>query len=94
MRWAKYTAGGRTSWGLIEGDSVFIEVSGDPFGEWRKGTSTHKLASVTIEVPLIPRTFYCAGLNYATHVKEVADKRGDVPNIPDRRTSAIAPTTR
>ena len=83
MRWAKYTAAGRTSWGLIEGDSI-AEVSGDPFGEWRKGSATHKLASVKLELPLVPRTFYCAGLNYEKHVREAANKRGEIPNIPDR----------
>jgi 2-keto-4-pentenoate hydratase/2-oxohepta-3-ene-1,7-dioic acid hydratase in catechol pathway len=83
MRWAKYTAGGKTSWGLIEGDAL-VEVTGDPFGEWRKGTATHKLASVKLELPLVPRTFYCAGLNYEKHVREAANKRGEIPNIPDR----------
>ncbi len=83
MRWAKYTASGKTSWGLVEGDRV-VEVSGDPFGEWRKGASTHKLADVKIELPLIPRTFYCAGLNYVKHLTEAANKRGEIPNIPDR----------
>ncbi len=83
MRWAKYTAGGKTSWGLVEGDRV-VEVSGDPFGEWRKGATTHKLADVKLELPLVPRTFYCAGLNYVKHLTEAANKRGEVPNVPDR----------
>ncbi len=83
MRWAKYTAGGKTTWGLVEGDRV-VEVSGDPFGEWRRGTTTHKLADVKIELPVMPRTFYCAGLNYVKHLTEAANKRGEVPNVPDR----------
>ena len=37
-----------------------------------------------IELPLIPRTFYCVGLNYLKHLKEAADKAGTVPNVPDR----------
>ena len=32
----------------------------------------------------MPRTFYCVGLNYLKHLKEAADKRGEVPNVPDR----------
>jgi 2-keto-4-pentenoate hydratase/2-oxohepta-3-ene-1,7-dioic acid hydratase in catechol pathway len=83
MRWAKYTAGGETSWGIVEGDRL-VEVSGEPLGEWRKTSTTHKLADVKIELPLIPRTFYCAGLNYVKHLTEAANKRGEVPNIPDR----------
>ena len=29
MRWLKFTAAGKTSWGIVEGDSV-IAVNGDP----------------------------------------------------------------
>jgi len=83
MRWLKFTAAGKTSWGLVEGDKV-IAVNGDPFGEWQRGTQTHALKDVKIELPLIPRTFYCVGLNYLKHLKEAADKAGTVPNVPDR----------
>ena len=83
MRWLKFTAAGKTSWGIVEGDSV-IAVNGDPFGEWQRGAQSHALKDVKIELPLIPRTFYCVGLNYLKHLKEAADKAGTVPNVPDR----------
>jgi 2-keto-4-pentenoate hydratase/2-oxohepta-3-ene-1,7-dioic acid hydratase in catechol pathway len=83
MRWLKFTANGQASWGIIEGDRV-IAVNGDPFGEWQRTPRTHSLADVKVELPLIPRTFYCVGLNYLKHLKEAADKRGEVPNVPDR----------
>src|SRR5271165_4634327 len=83
MRWLKFTAAGETSWGIIEGDRV-IAVGGDPFGEWQRSARTHALRDVKVELPLIPRTFYCVGLNYLKHLKEAADKRGEVPNVPDR----------
>jgi 2-keto-4-pentenoate hydratase/2-oxohepta-3-ene-1,7-dioic acid hydratase in catechol pathway len=83
MRWLKFTAAGQTSWGIVEGDRV-LTVSGDPFGEWQKTAQSHALKDVKIELPLIPRTFYCVGLNYLKHLKEAADKRGEVPNIPER----------
>jgi len=83
MRWLKFTAAGQTSWGIVEGDRV-IKVVGDPFGEWQRTAQSHALDDVKIELPLIPRTFYCVGLNYLKHLKEAADKRGEVPNIPDR----------
>src|SRR5262249_49455451 len=83
MRWLKFTAAGQTSWGIVEGDKV-ATVSGDPFGEWQRTARTHALKDVKIELPVIPRTFYCVGLNYLKHLKEAADKRGEVPNIPDR----------
>jgi 2-keto-4-pentenoate hydratase/2-oxohepta-3-ene-1,7-dioic acid hydratase in catechol pathway len=83
MRFAKITANGKTNWALVEGDRV-TEISGEPFGEWQKTTAKHDLKNVKIELPLMPRTFYCAGLNYVKHLKEAADRRGEVPNIPDR----------
>jgi len=83
VRWLKFTADRRTSWGLIEGDRV-AEVEGDPFGEWHRTARTHVLGEVKIELPLVPRTFYCVGLNYVRHLKEAADKRGEVPDIPSR----------
>jgi 2-keto-4-pentenoate hydratase/2-oxohepta-3-ene-1,7-dioic acid hydratase in catechol pathway len=83
MRFARITANGKTTWGLVEGDRV-TEMSGEPFGEWQKTSTTHELKNVKIELPLVPRTFYCAGLNYAKHVKEAANRRGEIPSIPDR----------
>src|SRR3981189_1933717 len=83
MRWLKFTADGQTSWGIIEGDRV-TAVNGKPFGEWQRTPRAHSLADVKIELPLMPRTFYCVGLNYLKHLKEAADKRGEVPNVPDR----------
>jgi 2-keto-4-pentenoate hydratase/2-oxohepta-3-ene-1,7-dioic acid hydratase in catechol pathway len=83
VRWLQFTADKQTSWGIVEGDRV-IEIEGDPFGEWRRAARTYSLADVKIELPVVPRTFYCVGLNYLKHLKEAADKRGEVPNIPDR----------
>jgi 2-keto-4-pentenoate hydratase/2-oxohepta-3-ene-1,7-dioic acid hydratase in catechol pathway len=83
VRWLKFTADQKTSWGIVEGDRV-IAVDGDPFGEWRRTPRTHALKEVKIELPLVPRTFYCVGLNYLKHLKEAANKRGEVPNVPDR----------
>jgi 2-keto-4-pentenoate hydratase/2-oxohepta-3-ene-1,7-dioic acid hydratase in catechol pathway len=83
VRWLKFTANGQTSWGIVEGDRV-LAVSGDPFGEWRRTPQNFPLDSVKIEIPLIPRTFYCVGLNYLMHLKEAANKRGEVPDVPAR----------
>ncbi len=83
MRWLKFTADHKTSWGLVEGDRV-IAVDGDPFGEWHRTSRDYALGAVKVELPLVPRTFYCVGLNYLKHLKEAANKRGEVPNVPDR----------
>ena len=83
MRWIKFSAAGRTAYGLVEGEQI-IEVAGDPFNGYERTPRSHALEGVKIEVPLIPRTFYCAGLNYTAHIREHAEKTGGKPNIPDK----------
>lgn len=93
MRWLKFTASGKTSWGIVEGDHI-VAIEGDPFGDWQRTARMHRLGDVKIELPLIPRTFYCVGLNYLKHLKEAADKAGTVPAVPDRPEIATAPRMR
>jgi 2-keto-4-pentenoate hydratase/2-oxohepta-3-ene-1,7-dioic acid hydratase in catechol pathway len=81
VRWIRFTTGGRTAYGLVEGEQV-VEVEGDPFGPYFRTPRVHEFEAVTIEVPVIPRTFYCAGLNYTGHIREVAAKLGHAPNLP------------
>jgi 2-keto-4-pentenoate hydratase/2-oxohepta-3-ene-1,7-dioic acid hydratase in catechol pathway len=84
MRWIRFsTEEQRIAYGIVEGDRI-VEISGDPFGAFEQTTRRHLLEAVKIEVPVIPRTFYAAGLNYVAHVKEYASKRGATPNIPER----------
>jgi 2-keto-4-pentenoate hydratase/2-oxohepta-3-ene-1,7-dioic acid hydratase in catechol pathway len=81
MRWLRYEANGQESYGIIEGDEV-VAVKGDPFAGYQMTSTRHKLHDVKYLVPVIPKTFYAAGLNYAEHVTEMAKKRGEEPNIP------------
>lgn len=68
MRWIRFTAEDHTRYGILEGGRI-LEVSGSPFDGYEKTSRKHDIAAVKIEVPVIPRTFYCAGLNYVEHVK-------------------------
>lgn len=81
MRWLRYAADGHEAYGIIEGDAV-VEVKGDPFAGYQRTATRRKLDTVKFLVPVIPKTFYAAGLNYAEHVTEMAKKRGEEPNIP------------
>jgi 2-keto-4-pentenoate hydratase/2-oxohepta-3-ene-1,7-dioic acid hydratase in catechol pathway len=81
MRWIRFTAAGRTAYGIVEGEEI-VEVAGDPFRGYETSARRHPLAAVKTEVPVIPGTFYCAGLNYTAHAIEQAQKRGVAPELP------------
>jgi 2-keto-4-pentenoate hydratase/2-oxohepta-3-ene-1,7-dioic acid hydratase in catechol pathway len=81
MRWLRYAADGRESYGIIDGDEV-VEVKGDPFAGHEKTATRRKLNAVKFLVPVIPKTFYAAGLNYPEHVTAAAKKLGREPELP------------
>src|SRR6476659_6544522 len=83
MRWIRFTADGRTAYGSLDGETV-SEISGEPWGAHSPTGKTHKLSAVKLEVPVIPRTFYAAGINYAAHIREMAEKRGEKPVFPEK----------
>jgi len=83
MRWCRFKRDGGTSYGLIEGDQV-IAVEGTPFGEYRKTQDVYPLADVKLDIPVIPPTFYCVGVNYADHIRRMAIKRGSQPVFPKK----------
>ena len=83
MRWLRFSKDGRTAYGSVSGDTV-TEIKGEPWGDATPTGATHKLASVKVEVPVIPKTFYCAGINYAAHIREMAEKRGVKPVFPEK----------
>ena len=81
MRWARFDQNGSPSYAIIEGDTV-IPVRGSPFETWERTSEKRNLADVKLLVPVIPPTFYAAGLNYAEHVRETAEKVGLSANLP------------
>ena len=83
MRWCRFKIDGGTSYGMIEGDDV-IAVEGTPFGKHTRTDRSLPLASVKLDVPVIPSTFYCVGVNYADHVRRMAEKRGSKPVLPQK----------
>ena len=83
MKWCRFTAGGSTAYGIIEGDTV-TAVEGSPFDGYTKTSKTHQLDSVQLEVPVVPPTFYAAGINYPEHVTWAAHMRGQEPDLPKK----------
>ncbi len=83
MIWCRFQAGNKVSYGIVEGDTV-TAVEGTPFGEHARTSSKLPLSSVKLLVPVIPGTFFCAGVNYKDHVVKMAQKRGEEPKLPAR----------
>ena len=83
MRWAKIEWQGAVSYGIFEGDRIAL-VDGGLFDGGRRNGGSAALADVRFLVPLMPRTFYAAGMNYVDHVIEQAKIAGREPNIPDK----------
>lgn len=83
MRWIRYSSGGRTAYGIVDGETI-TEVKGDPFKGYEKTTTRHALSSVKIELPVVPQNFFCVGLNYAEHVIQAAKKLGIEAKLPER----------
>ena len=81
MRWVRYEAEGRASYGILEGEQI-EEVSGSPFDDFSRTGNTLSPQSAKLLAPLIPRTFYAAGINYEEHVREAAALLGNEPNLP------------
>src|SRR5918996_5231546 len=81
MRWCRVQSAQRAVYGLIEGERV-TEVTGSPFETYTRTAVTHALSAVKLLVPVIPPTFYAAGVNYRQHVTEMAQRRGVKPEFP------------
>ncbi|MDB5805103.1 MAG: hypothetical protein JWN73_2425 [Betaproteobacteria bacterium] len=83
MRWLQFTPpGGKTTHGTLDDQDRVHAVRGLPWEAHEATGQIHALADVKIEVPLLPRTFYAAGLNYVKHVHEQAARTGKPLNIP------------
>ena len=83
MRWIRYEHDGNSSYGIVT-DSTVEQVSGSPFGEHEKTGVQHALDAVKLLVPVVPPTFYAAGLNYVEHIKSVAASEGRETRIPEK----------
>lgn len=88
MRWMRFEREGKVSFGIVEGNESegeeAVEVAGTPFGEYTRTGARFPMESVRLLPPVIPPTFYAAGLNYPEHAKKYAAKEGRQPNLPKK----------
>ena len=83
MRWVRYEADGKVSYGILDGDEI-EQVSGSPFDTYNRTGSRRAFDSVKLLAPVVPATFYAAGINYEAHVREAAKLLGQEPNLPTK----------
>lgn len=83
MRWVRFHAEHGPRYGLVEDDRV-VEVEGGPFGAHRATGRRWELARLELLPPVIPPTFYAAGLNYKAHLKEIGAQRAGTQALPTK----------
>lgn len=76
MRWIRYDRAGAPRCGQIDGDTV-REIDGTPWGEHAFNGQRTPLAGLALLPPVIPPTFYAAGVNYRRHLMSAAAARGE-----------------
>ena len=81
MRWIRYEAAAETRYGMLRGDDV-VEVGGSPWADWGANGRTRRLADVRLLPPVVPPTFYAAGINYDAHIREAAALLGRTVDVP------------
>ena len=82
MRWCRFRKDHRTGFGIIDDRDEVAVIEGSPFDNYRVTGETHGLGAVKLLPPVVPPTFYAAGVNYREHVAHAAALRGEEPALP------------
>ena len=83
MIWCRFDDGGQARYGLVENDAV-IPVTGDPFTSHELDPAgARPLDSLRWLPPVMPGTFFCAGLNYKGHAQRASYGGHEVPARPE-----------
>jgi len=83
MKWVRYQLKDETSYGLLD-NNIVTKIDGSPFSEYQTTDQNITLDRVKILAPVIPKTFYAAGINYKKHVSEAAALLNRAPNLPEK----------
>ncbi len=86
MIWCRFDDAGRPRYGLVEKDLV-IPVDGDPFTSHRREPGEARpVDGLRWLPPVVPGTFFCAGMNYRGHAGQDPPTR---PEVGYRANSAL-----
>ena len=79
MRLCRFQRDGKTGVGIIDDADIVTVIKGSPFENYAVTGETHALSEVKLLAPVVPPTFYAAGVNYREHVTFAAKIRGEEP---------------
>ena len=79
MRLCRFQHDGKTAFGIIDDADAVTVIKGSPFENYAVTGETHALSEVKLLAPMVPPTFYAAGVNYREHVTYAAKIRGEEP---------------
>src|SRR6266702_7293512 len=84
--WCRFDDAGQARYGLVDGDRV-VPVSGGPFTSYEpQPSAVRRVDGLRWLPPVVPGTFFCAGLNYQGHAGQAVPTR---PEIGYRANSAL-----
>ncbi len=86
MIWCRFDDAGRPRYGIVEGNTV-IPVTGEPFTSHEpRPAQARPRDGLRWLPPVVPGTFFCAGLNYRGHAGQAVPAR---PEIGYRANNAL-----
>ena len=89
MRWIRYEHEGAVHHGRLEDDGQVTEMDGLPWGAHVPTGRHHALDAVRLLAPVVPTTFYAAGLNYTEHAQKHGTSVPAKPDIGYRANNAL-----
>jgi 2-keto-4-pentenoate hydratase/2-oxohepta-3-ene-1,7-dioic acid hydratase in catechol pathway len=90
MIWCRFEDADGPAYGLVE-DGVVTAVTGNPFGSWEKSGRRIPAGELRLLPPVVPGTFFCAGLNYRAHAERAAYGGHAAVDAGGRPPGGIAP---
>ncbi len=82
MRFCRFQRDGKTGFGIIDDAATVTVIKGSPFENYAVTGESHALGELKLLAPIVPPTFYAAGVNYREHVTFAAQVRGEEPVFP------------
>ena len=81
--WCRYERAGVASYGQVREDRI-VRVEGTPFGSHHVTTESFPFSKIRWLPPVIPPTFYSAGVNYRAHIVKAQSLGSTMAKWPEK----------